>query len=277
MDLVESAGGARVAVRRQHHRDRRARVPDRLLRGEAPLRSGEEERQRVAAQPEQDRLRLGIAQPAVELQHPRAARSQNEAGVERADERRPPAPQLAHGGLQDGADGLFDQLGRRVPRRADRAHAAGVGAEVAVEQALVVARGRQRQDRLAVAEGDDGDLAPLEPLLDEELSAGPPKLVDCLRRLRAVARDDDALARRQPVDLHHAGAGGARMFAGRRPIFEDRRRRGGHGGGVHDLFCKGLRRLDARRGRQRPEAGDALPRHPVGEPVGERRLGAHHH
>ena len=47
------------------------------------------------------------------------------------------------------------------------AHAAGVGALVAVAQALVVLRGAQRQHVVAVAEEEERHLGPVEELLDE--------------------------------------------------------------------------------------------------------------
>ena len=57
--------------------------------------------------------------------------------------------------------------GRSV-ERAERAHAAGVRAAVAVEQALVVARDRERERVAAVAQGDDAGLGPCEPFLDHD-------------------------------------------------------------------------------------------------------------
>ena len=61
-----------------------------------------------------------------------------------------------------------------VPSGAGRvgAHAAGVGAGVAVEGALVVLRRRQRHDGPAGDQGQDAQLLAFEPLLDDDLPAG---------------------------------------------------------------------------------------------------------
>ena len=92
------------------------------------------------------RLRLRIAEPDVELQQARSVGGEHQARVQRAPEGDAPPRQLG----QDRAGGSASTMSARTPvvdvvERRDRAHAAGVRAPVAVEQSLVVARGRQRQ------------------------------------------------------------------------------------------------------------------------------------
>ena len=49
------------------------------------------------------------------------------------------------------------------------AHAAGVGAGVALADALVVLRGRQRKHVLTVAEAEEAEFVALEELLEEDV------------------------------------------------------------------------------------------------------------
>ena len=240
------------------------------------MRGGEEKRERVAAEAEQDGLRLGVAEAAVELQHPGAIGSQHQPRIQGPDERRSPPCQLTRGGIEDGSHHLLDQIRRGVRRRANRAHSARVRPLVAIEQALVVPGRRKRKHGFSVTEGDDGDLAARQPLLDQEPRARLPELVDRRRRPGAVVGHDHALPGRQPVELHHAGALPARVFPSRGRVVEYRRARGQHAGGAHDVLCKGLGRFDARRRLDGTEAGNSPLGHPVGESLRQRSFRAHH-
>src|SRR5207247_2506636 len=82
-DLVESARSAGIALRGDDDSDGGARVPGRLLPGEAALRGGEEERERIGAQLEEDGLRLGVAEAAVEFQDTQALGGEHQPCVER--------------------------------------------------------------------------------------------------------------------------------------------------------------------------------------------------
>ena len=101
-------------------------------------------------------------------------------------------------------------LRRRVGRRRDRAHASGVGAAIAVEDALVVARGNQGAHVASVAEPEHAHLRAAEQFLDDDLPSGIAEaqlaeaLVECALRLLDAAADDHALAEREPVGLDHA-------------------------------------------------------------------------
>ncbi len=89
------------------------------------------------------------------------------------------------------------------------AHAAGVRAAIAVEQALVVLAGRERQRVPAVAHDDEARfLAGQEVLDDDARAAGAERVADEHRSDRGfgfgdAAGDDDTLAGRQAIGLDH--------------------------------------------------------------------------
>ena len=97
--------------------------------------------------------------------------------------------------------------GRRVEagHRRVAAHAAGVRALVAVEDPLVVLRGSERDDVLAVAERQQRQLLAVEELLEHDLGLAEALLdeegLDRLARLGLARGDDHALARGQAVGL----------------------------------------------------------------------------
>ena len=157
-------------------------------------------------QPGQHHLGLGVAEARVELDDLHAGVGEDEAGVEQADERRALGVELADDGLGHLAGDEVDELLLAAELRAEPrerrvgAHAAGVGAGVAVEQALVVLGGAERQHVVAVAEEEERDLGSGEELLDEH-RAERQVLVGVGDRGGAVVGDDDALARGEAVGL----------------------------------------------------------------------------
>src|SRR5262249_2513852 len=135
------------------------------------------------------------------------------------------------------------------------AHAARVGALVAVEDALEVLGRLQGVDRRAVGDPEQADLGAVEKLLDHHAPAAG-RMVDSSA---AVVGDDDALARGQAVVLH----------AVRRPELVQRSRnlvlvradpgsRGRDSRRLHDVLGERLGALQLRRLRGWAEAGDAL-------------------
>ena len=209
----------------------------------------------------EDRLRLGIAEAAVELDHVRAVLGEHEPGVEAAGERRPAARELAQDGAVDRLEDLVD--GRRVGNRRERSHAAGVRAGVPVADRLVVAGCGQRDYLVSGRDREHRELRPLEQLLDVERL--PERLcgAQCRVELRLVAADPDALAGGEPVGLHDA----------RRPRDGEHARRR-NAGRLHHLLRERLRPFDPRRRRARAEDGDAAAAQPIGEADDERRLRA---
>ena len=102
------------------------------------------------------------------------------------------------------ASSLPKRLGEPRQRRVG-AHAAGVRAGVAVAEALVVLRGRERQHVGAVGEQEQRDLLAVEELLDEHRA-----LLQVVGGVReggvAVFGDEHALARGEAVGLHDVGS-----------------------------------------------------------------------
>ncbi len=119
------------------------------------------------------------------------------------------------------------------------AHAAGVGARVAVARALEVPSGRERHGSPPVADGEDRQLLALEQLLDVKPSSERLHLRE--RGLQLVVRlaDEDALAGGEAIGLDDAG----RSRDGQRA-----RRR--HAGPLEHVLRERLRPFDARRGRR---------------------------
>ena len=179
-----------------------------------------EQRQQVAVEPREQRLRLGIAEAAVELDHAQPVLGPHQPRVEEALERRAAAGELAEHRQVHGLEDLCRLRVGDVGQRREGAHAAGVRAGVAVPDPLVVAGRREGDGGLAGGEGEDGQLGPLEELLDVEGLVE--RLRDLERRVELVLRaaDPDALAGREPVELDDAGRPGD----GQRP-------RGRHAGG----------------------------------------------
>jgi hypothetical protein len=156
-----------------------------------------------------------------------------------------------------------DERGRvaEPPDRRVRAHAAGVRAGVAVADALVVLRRPERDGATAVAEREERGLATLEQLLDDDRPAQRRGRAQPVGELLLGSADEDALAGGETVGLHDA----------RRPRLVERPR-GRDAGSGHHLLREGLRALDARRVRARPEDRDAGIAEGVGEAGDEGRL-----
>jgi hypothetical protein len=228
---------------------------------EARYLSGGRRRERgeeVAVQPRYDHLRLRVAEAAVELEHARPLRGQHQARVQQPGERRATAREL-------GGDGPMHCVGNGLEvidpgDRGERTHAAGVGPGVAVADALVVARRRQRDDVRAGDEREEGCLLAVEELLDERVAACARER---LRQLRFRLADMDALPCSETVLLDDRWGSRLRQDAG-----------GRHPGLPHQLLCEPLRAFDAGGVLPGPEDGDAFAAQRVGESCDERRLRA---
>jgi len=120
---------------------------------------------------------------------------------------RPAPAQLVHDRLVH----LAHELGRPVvvdPRhRRVAPHAARVRTPIAVEDALVVLRRRERDGALAVAQGEQRQLLAVEELLQHHLRLAEALLgeedVEGGARRPLVLGDDHALSRREHVGLEH--------------------------------------------------------------------------
>ena len=172
---VPLRGAAGIALRGHDHRDRGlGPEPDRPRRQPA-LRGGEQQRQQILVEPQQDGLGFGIAEPDVELDQLRSRRGQHQAGEQHALERRAARLHPGQRRLDDLAHDAGLERRRHGRSRRDGAHAAGVGAGVAVADPLVVLAEPSGSGLHAVAQGEERDFLALEELLDHHGRAGRPE------------------------------------------------------------------------------------------------------
>ena len=262
----------RVALRREHDPDGRAGQDWEAAAWRPRLRAAAAAQQRPerAGEPRQDHLCLGIAEPGVALEERGSVVGQHQARVQEADERRAAPRQLREDRPVDGREDPLDRLVAEVGQRRVGTHAAGVRTQVAVAQALVVARRRQRHGFAPVADRDHARLA-ARTAAPRRSSAGPgprPSRYDatCSSGQLRVVVDRDALAGGEPVLLQdHAATGRAELGhvgASRRSLVGLERARTGHPNArrLGDVVAERLGRLDPRRGPRRPERRECRPR-----------------
>ena len=236
-----------------------------------PWRACQRQLGQVAVEQRQDRLCLGVTEAAVELEQLRAVLGEHEAGVQHADVRG------ALGGevIDHGLDELRGQRVGVVPGgcRRVRAHAAGVRAGVAVEDALVVLGDRQRPSDRAVAQGDQAALGPGESLLEHDRALRG-ELADGGIGLGGRGRHDHALAGGQTVELHdHGQLGVAPPADGVVVVVAAMERRRRQAQLCGERTCVTLRGLEPGEVGGRAEARDTGLGTAVGGAGGKRRLG----
>jgi hypothetical protein len=157
----------------------------------------------------------------------------------------------------------------------ERAHAAGVRAGVALTEALVVLRDRQRDAADAVAQRQQRALRAGQALLEQEPSGRRP---DRLDRGRVAVGHHDALSGREPVELHDHGTPEIAPPGDRVVVIVERgEARTGDPERRRQLPGPGLRRLQPGELRRRAETGDASPSALVGDAGDQRGLGAGDH
>ena len=167
--------------------------------------------------------------------------------------------------------------------RAVDAHAAGVGALVALKRALVVLRGGHGAHGLTVGKGQQRALGTNEHLLDNHGVAGIAKgaakaLAHGLLGLRKLSRHDNALACGQAVSLHDqrgtllAHIGESRSLVSKRAIGGRR-----NAGTLHELLGEQLGALHLGALGTRAKARNTRRTHGVGYARHERSLGANYH
>ena len=155
-DYIAFARRFGVVVRRQHHADRRFVFPFCLHGIEFPRQSSLHQIDQIAVQTAHNRLRFRVAEAAVEFDgERRAACINHQAGIQKAREFDAVGLHAAHGGQDDFVHRALINGGRYHGGGAVCAHAAGVRALVAVQQALVVLAGGHRQNVFAVHHHDE--------------------------------------------------------------------------------------------------------------------------
>ena len=165
------------ATRARRRRDLSWLERERDDAGSAPSAARPAARQQIAVDQRQHDLRLGIAEPDVELDDLRAVARQHQPGVEKA------AILVAFGAHPRSTGSTISRMMRASQRgveqraRRERAHAAGVRPLVAVEDALVILRRADRRARAAVAQREERHFRAAEAFLDHDASAGVAELL----------------------------------------------------------------------------------------------------
>ena len=139
-----------------------------------------DQRQQIALQPHQDRLRLRIAQAAVELERLELTRAgDHQTGIQETGVGLAFGLHAPHHRLDHFAHGLGVQRRRQHRRRRVCAHAAGIGPAIGVEQALVILAGGERQHVAAVDHDDEARLLAVEKSsMTTRAPAAPTRLSD---------------------------------------------------------------------------------------------------
>ena len=263
-DLAALLVGIGIAVGGHDHRQRAVVGPAQVEVLQPAVGAGDQRRHEVGLEPHHQHLALGIAEAAVVFEDLRALRGDHQPGIEHALERRAVRGHGARGRQDDLVHGALLHGGVEDRRRRIGAHAAGVGALVAVEGALVVLRADQRQDVLAVAQREEAHLLADQELLDHDRGAGRAEAVarqhvarrldrlldrlghdDALAGGEAVGLDDDRRALRLDVGRGLVGVGEALIGAGRNVV------------ALAQLLGEALRALELRGLLRRAEGLDA--------------------
>src|SRR4029077_3705323 len=115
-----------------------------------------------AGEQRSDRLRLRIAEAAVELEHARTLRGQHQPRIEQAHERSATARELSENGTMYRRNELVARQGRQGRPRCTPSHPTCVRPLVTIECALEVLGGDEWERLDSVADREERDLRPLE-------------------------------------------------------------------------------------------------------------------
>ncbi len=196
---------ARIAPGCHDHADAGFLAPFHIDIGEFVVDHCHHDVHQVRLQTGQDYLRLGVAETGVEFDYLGHMIGNHQAAVEDAFVCPSFVRQGEYGRFHDGLD---DDVPQRLAVKRGRtvaAHAPCIRALVIVVDALVVAGGHGRDDRLAVREGEIAHLPAVEVLLDDHPVARRPERLgfhDGGQRFLCLEdglRDDNALAGGKPV------------------------------------------------------------------------------
>ena len=199
----------RIAPRREDHADSRLRLERHARRLQLAGSGAHQQGRQVVADHRQNHLRFRVAESDIELDDFRSVSREHQPDEKEAAE----LAALAAHALEHRQHDLahHTRLRGRIEQRAWRigAHAAGVRACIAVERALVIFGGSQRERARAIAQNEERRFAPDEQFLDDEARAGLAEpLVDhhrlhlrlCVGKIRG---NDDALARGEAIGFQH--------------------------------------------------------------------------
>src|SRR5207253_2632234 len=168
LDRGADVDAARVVLGGEHDGYRRVLRSSEVGTQKASCCRGRHRPEQVALEQREQRLRLGIAEAAVELQHLWPIVRKHESGVEHADEWRAPYGELVEDWTMDRVEEPLDLGQPETSDRRVRPHAAGVGTCVALLGPLEILCGWQGKGASPVAEGEDRDLFSFEQLFDQD-------------------------------------------------------------------------------------------------------------
>ena len=151
-DFASADWRLRVALRCHDDADSRSLFPGERGYLQFSPGTGDEDRKEIGVEQRQDSLGFRIAEAAVELEDFGAVPGEHEASVEDADEGAAFGGEAVDDRLDQEPRILGGERGRADGGRSVGAHAARVGAEVPVEEPLVVLGARHRHDVRAIAE-----------------------------------------------------------------------------------------------------------------------------
>ncbi len=271
---VAGARASGITLGREDDDERRvAALPHR--RDELPARSLVEVRVEIAVDAAHERLALGVAEPHVVLEHHRSVRREHQAAEQHPTERCAASCHLAERRQHGAFHGVGDErLGGDRHRRVC-AHPARVRAGITVTDALVVLGAAEHQRIGACAQCEQRQLRTVESLLDHARAPGVAErgarqvVVHRVGRFVAAAGHEHALARGEPVGLHHVPSvervekrRGVALLTGGEHCMP----RSGHTGLHEHVFHERLAALEPGRRGRRAEAGTTACAHRVGDP-----------
>ena len=272
----------RVAARGQNDADGRSRIPVESNLVEPAVAGGEQDIEQVILESQQDRLRFGVAEAAVEFEHLGPGRGQHQTGVQHTAIRRVVAPQRVDNWHENVTLDRDQDFFRGHRGGAVGAHAAGVGSGVALADRLVVLGRFEHVDRSAVDQGQDREFRPLQAFFDDDGGSGLAEraiLHDGFEGEQPLGRslaNHDAFSGGQPDRFDHQSlVARCHVVAGGFEILEDAPFGGRDRVLTAERFGVGLVPFDASGRFVRPEDLSSGRLEPVDDSRTERRLGPH--
>ncbi len=186
-------------------------MPAHLIGSQPSGYTSQHDLDQIAGQQREKHLRLGIAKPRIELQHPRALRGQHQPRIQHANKRAAQLCQRVDRRLHHRRRQLRAELRPDGSHRRIRAHAARIRPSVAVQQPFMVLRREHRHHPATIRECQKRHLFALEPLFQHNPRAGcaedaflqhRPQGLQCLFNR---FRDHHAFAQRQTIGFDYPG------------------------------------------------------------------------
>ena len=283
LDLAAFLRGRRIALRRHHHGQRGLGGKGRSTGlGKIAARGAHHQLGEIILQPHHQHLAFRVTETGIILDQLRAGLGQHQPGKQHSTIGRA----LRRHGLDRWPDNfvhhLLLQRGGQHRGGAVSAHAAGVRSDIAVTNPLVVLRGAEGQDILAVGDREEARFLTGQKFLEHHFRAGRAKaavehVADRCLGLVAGFGNDHAFAGGQAIGLDHHRNGKAVerlqriLGAGRADIAG-----GWNIGAGAQVLGKALRAFQLRRRLVRAEDENLGDPQAFGEPVDQRRFRPDH-